>query len=63
MVDIAFGLLLYKFLSWFIPLMAFVFLVIPFVMNAVNGDGFGANLKEVWGGVCAIFRFGTAKRS
>jgi hypothetical protein len=62
MYNFAFGLLLYHFLIWFIPVVFFLFGVVPFVMNVVDGRGFGHNLGVVWHGVTWVFRQGTAKR-
>lgn len=57
MFDIAFGLILYHFLSWFIPFLVFVFVVVPVACNVVNRDGYVANVKHMVGSLKELFRF------
>jgi hypothetical protein len=58
MIDIAFGLILYKILC----ALAFV-LALPFVVNMFNGKGYGHNFKVIWGGFCRVLSFGMKKRT
>jgi len=54
---------MYKFLAWIIPILFLLFGVIPFIMNLVDGKGFGYNCGLVWHGVCFVFTLGTKKRN
>jgi hypothetical protein len=57
MFDIAFGLILYHFLTWFIPFLFVVFVVVPVVCNVANRDGYVTNVRYVMGGLKDLFRF------
>lgn len=62
MLQIGFGLLLYKLLHWIFVAVIVVFLV-PFLLNLADGKGYWVNFKEVWKGISWLFRMGTAKRN
>jgi hypothetical protein len=57
MFEIAFGLILYHFLTWFIPILLIVFVVVPVVCNVANRDGYVANVKYVVGSLKDLFGF------
>lgn len=62
MMDIAFGLLMYQILSVLVPILLVVFVVVPFVCNLFNGDGYWTNVRYVWGGLASLLSMGFSKR-
>lgn len=62
MFDIAFGLLLYHFLMWMIPILLVVFVVVPVVCNLFNGDGYRVNVGYVFHEVRSLLTMAFSKR-
>ena len=58
MLSIGFGLILYHVLV----ILIFIFLVIPFIMNLIDGKGYWFNVNKVWQGFTWVFRKGFGKR-
>jgi hypothetical protein len=63
MVNIAFGLLLFHLLYWLVPVLFFLFVVVPFVMNLFDGRGYGYSVKEVGHGILWFLSLGFKKRT
>jgi len=61
-VNIAFGLLLFHLLYWLVPVLVFLFVVVPFFMNLFDGRGYGYNVGQVWHGCVYVLSLGFKKR-
>lgn len=45
MFEIAFGLLFYTILSWVVPILFVLFVIVPICLNLLNRDGFRSNVR------------------